>query len=829
MTSPDEQTPRVRVVVLNWNTAWLTARCLRSLLLTDYPPDRLEIVVVDNASIDGSLQRLRHDFPELRFIRNESNLGFAEGCNRALRDLDDVDLVALINNDSVVDSGWLRPLVDVLMAEPGVGAACPKILLETPFVDIAVPMPDITIAAVTVDTLDVTHKIVRHQLAADGVIAVPVPTSGRATVTIRLGDGTEHTTLVDGGATSRINSVGIGFTPQSEGVELRHGEPDDPTLPVEDVAGFSGGAVVLRVSALARVGLFDPAFFAYCEDLDLSWRLRRAGWRIVCVPTSVTHHLLHGSGAPTSGWFFVAYFRNWLLNVLRNGSPREIYLAYRNAAGRTASTWRKHGTDWLRVWLAVAAGVPAVVWSRVAHRPVGKAATDRVHTRFFATPLPRLAPLRVGGPRRVYVDVSHTLASRLTAGIQRVVRAMVAEVPLADPEIELLPVVWNDDRRAFRRVTCVEYADLLDPSHRQRRSALTVAVPPSTRTRVAGIARRLGAARLVDALGRRARRRSEPVEERVLGLERFDPGSVLFEVDATWNPVTAPRAELLPDLRDDGVEVVVMIQDLLPVDHPEWFPNDAVPRFLSMMSAEARVASVVMTTTESTAEAYRRWADPPADQRVEVVPLGVDSARDEGSAPDSIAGPRVPAALEGATFLLCVGTIEPRKNHGALLAAFDEVHANHPELHLVVVGREGWGASQTVDRLRRHASSDDHVHWFHQLDDAALAALYREAFAVVVPSMGEGFGLPLVEALAQGCVVISSNAPAMPEVGGAAAEYFDAADPHDLAGRIHRHLSDPDHHDAARSAAAGYRGRSWSEVAEQVAALLHQRSSDTSR
>ena len=94
--------PRVRVVVLNWNSWWFTRRCLRSLAATDHPADRLEVVLVDNGSIDGSLERLCHEFTGVTVVRNGANLGFAEGCNRAMRDLDGVDMVALVNNDAVV-------------------------------------------------------------------------------------------------------------------------------------------------------------------------------------------------------------------------------------------------------------------------------------------------------------------------------------------------------------------------------------------------------------------------------------------------------------------------------------------------------------------------------------------------------------------------------------------------------------------------------------------------------------------------------------------------------------------------------------------------------
>ncbi len=130
--------PVVRVVVLNWNAAGLTGRCVESLLRTDYPSERLEVVIVDNGSIDGSVPTLQHRFPELRIIENGENLGFAEGCNRALRDLDGVDAVALVNNDATVEPGWLRPLVERLQSDPSVGAVAPKMLLADSFVTVVI-------------------------------------------------------------------------------------------------------------------------------------------------------------------------------------------------------------------------------------------------------------------------------------------------------------------------------------------------------------------------------------------------------------------------------------------------------------------------------------------------------------------------------------------------------------------------------------------------------------------------------------------------------------------------------------------------------------------
>ena len=121
--------PMVRVVVINFDGGPITLRCLDSLLATEHPADRLEIVVVDNASVDGLLWLIRQDYPSVKLIVSDVNEGFARGCNLAMRDLDGVDYVALVNNDAIVGPDWLRPLLESC-APDGVGAAVPKLLLN---------------------------------------------------------------------------------------------------------------------------------------------------------------------------------------------------------------------------------------------------------------------------------------------------------------------------------------------------------------------------------------------------------------------------------------------------------------------------------------------------------------------------------------------------------------------------------------------------------------------------------------------------------------------------------------------------------------------------
>jgi GT2 family glycosyltransferase len=123
-----QDVPFVRLVVLNWNAGGLLERCLDSLHELEWPPDRFEIVVIDNASTDGSVDGLATSHPGVRLVRNSSNIGFGAN-NLALADLEGVDQVGLVNPDVVTEPTWLSELSRALVADPGLGAACPKILL----------------------------------------------------------------------------------------------------------------------------------------------------------------------------------------------------------------------------------------------------------------------------------------------------------------------------------------------------------------------------------------------------------------------------------------------------------------------------------------------------------------------------------------------------------------------------------------------------------------------------------------------------------------------------------------------------------------------------
>ena len=169
------KTPFVTVVVLNYNAERFIGPCLRSLLASEYPNDSMEIVVVDNASTDGSLDLVRAEFPQgIRIVEAGSNCGFSVGNNLAMRQAPG-PYVALVNPDTEVEPDWLRPLVETLEADPATGAAQPKLLLFQDRIPVVIQSPTFTpkSAGMGGDERSLGLRVQSVEASSDGV-CVPV-------------------------------------------------------------------------------------------------------------------------------------------------------------------------------------------------------------------------------------------------------------------------------------------------------------------------------------------------------------------------------------------------------------------------------------------------------------------------------------------------------------------------------------------------------------------------------------------------------------------------------------------------------------------------------
>jgi alpha-1,3-rhamnosyl/mannosyltransferase len=185
--------------------------------------------------------------------------------------------------------------------------------------------------------------------------------------------------------------------------------------------------------------------------------------------------------------------------------------------------------------------------------------------------------------------------------------------------------------------------------------------------------------------------------------------------------------------------------------------------------------------------------------------------------------PTAARELPAPGFVLAVGTLEPRKNLPRLVQAYATLDPELQSRHrLVVVGALGWEAGPTLNALR---SLGERCTMLGFVSDDALEELYRRCAVFCYPSLGEGFGLPVLEAMAAGAAVVTSNVSSLPEVGGSAAEYVDPTDVASIAAGLRRVLCDDSlRARLSRDGVARAAEFSWESFAERVLEVLQSAS-----
>jgi glycosyltransferase involved in cell wall biosynthesis len=189
----------------------------------------------------------------------------------------------------------------------------------------------------------------------------------------------------------------------------------------------------------------------------------------------------------------------------------------------------------------------------------------------------------------------------------------------------------------------------------------------------------------------------------------------------------------------------------------------------------------------------------------------------EGRSLDRVEPGPLPEGLSPGCFLLAVGTIEPRKNYPRLLQAYRRLKDRGLSAPLVVAGKVGWAYGRALDDLR----DEPGVRLLGHVDDPTLRALYRSASALAFPSLYEGFGLPLLEAFAEGLPAVVGASGGLPELAGEAALLVDPLDHHAIADALERALTDQELRarlsTAGRERAAAY---TWEAAGQAVQKIL---------
>lgn len=378
---------------------------------------------------------------------------------------------------------------------------------------------------------------------------------------------------------------------------------------------------------------------------------------------------------------------------------------------------------------------------------------------------------------RIFVDCTQTLACGVRQGIPRVVRSLVRHGRPAARErgVELVPVRFE---RGCFRVVPVVHGDELPASH------------PGSGSWLGRAGRRIGRA----VVPRRIRRAVASAAARVRpdphDAARFRHGDVLLLPDSSWE---TPLWEAVDRARGLGTALGVVQHDFIPFTHPHVVPERTVRAFHGWARDSLTRADFVLAVSRTVADQTRRF----------LRGLGRPFIADRCVTPFRNGADLHPAVGRGGIrphlralcgdprrrLFLTVGTIEPRKNQAVLLDAIDGLLAAVPEAVLLLVGSVGWRGKPILGGFRAHPAWNRAIFHCEDLDDFELRHAYRSSTALVFPSLAEGYGLPIVEALACGTRVVASDLAVHREHAREpwardACVFFDPTDPVRLAGLL---------------------------------------------
>ena len=254
--------PSVAVVILNWNGKPLLEKFLPSVINSNYP--NLQIVLGDNCSTDSSVDFVRTTYPMITVVENKRNYGFAEGYNRVLQQVT-ADYYILLNSDVEVPENWITPVIELMESEETIAAAQPKIKWQ----------------------LDKSQY--EYAGAAGGYLdqyAFPF-------------------------CRGRI----------FDAVEQDLGQYND----VKEVFWASGAALFIKRKAWRLVGGLDGDLFAHMEEIDLCWRLKNLGYKVLFCPDAEVYHVGGGSLNATNPFKTFLNFRNNLVIMQKNLPKAEVF------------------------------------------------------------------------------------------------------------------------------------------------------------------------------------------------------------------------------------------------------------------------------------------------------------------------------------------------------------------------------------------------------------------------------------------------------------------------------------------------------------------------
>ncbi|EEE1377373.1 glycosyltransferase family 4 protein [Salmonella enterica subsp. diarizonae] len=274
----------------------------------------------------------------------------------------------------------------------------------------------------------------------------------------------------------------------------------------------------------------------------------------------------------------------------------------------------------------------------------------------------------------------------------------------------------------------------------------------------------------------------------------FSKDDILIVTDRTEH-LFSKGATPIDYIRSAGAFVCFLVHDILPLRRPEWSVEGIQREFPIWLSCLAEHADRLICVSASVAEDVKLWiaennhwvnANPLL--KISNFHLGadIDNSLPSTGMPEN--ADELLAKVAAEPSFIMVGTIEPRKGHAQTLAAFEQLWQQGKNDNLFIIGKQGWKVDALCERLRHHPQLNKKLFWLQNISDEFLSKLYTQSRALIFASLGEGFGLPLIEAAQKKLPVIIRDIPVFREIAQQHAFYFSGEAPENIAKAIEEWL-----------------------------------------
>ena len=387
---------------------------------------------------------------------------------------------------------------------------------------------------------------------------------------------------------------------------------------------------------------------------------------------------------------------------------------------------------------------------------------------------------------KVYIDISNLMNVSFLTGIQRVVREVVTRLLKSD-ELEVVLLSSNAGKFYYNILDNEKFLEFYISGNGKKRQIVT---------------------------------------KDILKLEDIEAGAVFFDIDSIWHTYLR-RSSVYQELKKQGVRIATFVHDINPVMYPQYCHHNTTFFFMNYITAVLKHADIVLVSTKSTAKKIDMLTDRLELPRKKIFVTWLGATFSAKSNQRDAVQKEALAAAKSGRYILCVGTIEPRKNHKLLLDAYDK-KLSDMGINLILAGKIGWNIKELKERIETHPKYKRGLYHLEGLNDASIDYLYKNAYAVAFPSFEEGFGLPVIEAMQRGCVTITSDIPVLREIGGEYCDYFDINSPDGLIALIEKYINEPEIYNAKKVKLKSYVPITWDQVSDKMENALLSLKNDKS-